>query len=85
MRPRSLRTTTFVAAGLLLLGVQPEYHGLGLLPVLIHEMAERAKHRGIKRVEFSWVLEDNVNINQPAEQGGARRYKTYRIYQKALA
>ena len=29
----------------------------------------------VKRVEFSWVLEDNVNINQPAEQGGARRQR----------
>jgi len=28
---------------------------------------------------------DNLDINQPAEQGGARRYKTYRIYQKALS
>jgi hypothetical protein len=31
------------------------------------------------------VLEDNIDINQPAEQGGARRYKTYRIYEKAIA
>ena len=37
-----------------------------------------------RRAEFSWVLEDNRDINQPAELAGARRYKTYRIYQKAL-
>jgi len=31
------------------------------------------------------VLEDNRDINRPAEQAGARRYKTYRVYQKALS
>lgn len=70
---------------LLLLGVLPEYRGLGLMPVLVHELAQRAAGRAYRRVEFSWVLEDNLDINQPAEQAGARRYKTYRIYQKALA
>jgi GNAT superfamily N-acetyltransferase len=70
---------------LLLLGVLPEYRSLGLLPVLVHELARRAAGRRYRRVEFSWVLEDNVNINQPAEQGGARRYKTYRLYEKAIA
>ena len=53
---------------LLLLGVLPEYQGLGLLPLLVHELAQRAAGRAYRRVEFSWVLEDNVDINQPAEQ-----------------
>jgi GNAT superfamily N-acetyltransferase len=70
---------------LLLLGVLPEYRGLGLLPLMVHELGQRAANRKVRRVEFSWVLEDNIDINQPAEQGGARRYKTYRIYQKAIA
>ena len=37
-----------------------------------------------RRAEFSWVLEDNRDINQAAEFAGAVRYKTYRVYQKAL-
>jgi len=37
-----------------------------------------------KRVEFSWVLEDNHAINQTVERMGAQHYQTYRIYQKAL-
>ena len=69
---------------LLLLGVLPQYRGLGLLPLMVHEIGQRASNRKVRRVEFSWVLEDNLDINQPAEQGGARRYKTYRIYQKAI-
>jgi hypothetical protein len=39
---------------------------------------------GYRRAELSWVLEDNRDINHPVEQAGARRYKTYRIYQKAI-
>ena len=53
---------------LLLLGVLPEYRDLGLLPLMVHELGQRAASRGAARVEFSWVLEDNVDINQPAEQ-----------------
>lgn len=70
---------------LLLLGVLPEYQRFGLMPLLVHDLAIRAARRGARRVEFSWILEDNLDINQPAEQSGAVRYKTYRIYQKALA
>ena len=69
---------------LLLLGVLPEYRRYGLLPLLVHELGQRATGLAYKRVEFSWVLEDNADINQPASQV-ATRYKTYRIYQKALA
>lgn len=69
---------------LLLLGVDPAYRTRGLYPLLVAEL-----HRQVvglyERVEFSWVLEDNLDINQPAEMAGARRYKTYRIYQKALS
>ena len=38
-----------------------------------------------KRVEFSWVLEDNDAINNTVARMGAVRYQTYRIYQKAIA
>jgi hypothetical protein len=81
---RFLRRRRLIDQGrLLLLGVLPEYRGYGLLPLLVHELGQRAAGRAYKRVEFSWVLEDNMDINQPASQV-ARRYKTYRIYEKAL-
>jgi hypothetical protein len=38
-----------------------------------------------KRVEFSWVLEDNDAINNTVERMGAERYQRYRIYEKAIA
>jgi GNAT superfamily N-acetyltransferase len=72
-------------ARLLLLGVLPAYRAAGLYPVLVHELHRQAQRTRYRRIEFSWVLEDNRDINQPAEQVGAVHYKTYRIYEKPLA
>jgi hypothetical protein len=69
---------------LLLLGILPEYRPFGLYPLLLVELQRRLRATPYRRVEFSWVLEDNRDINQLAEQAGAQCYKRYRIYQKAL-
>jgi len=69
---------------LLLLGVDPAYRSAGLFPMLMSTIREQLNRTRYRRVEFSWVLEDNDDINRAAELGNARRYKTYRIYQKAL-
>ena len=81
-----LRRRHYVNQGrLLLLGIDPAYRSQGLFPLLLIELQRQIKGTPYKRVEFSWVLEDNTDINQPAEAHGARRYKTYRIYQKPIA
>ena len=70
---------------LLLLGVLPEYRTIGIYPLLICELYKLVRAKtNYKRVEFSWVLEDNHAINQTVERMGAVHYQTYRIYQKAL-
>ena len=69
---------------LLLLGVDSAYRSLGLYPLLLFELHRQVAGGPYRRAEFSWVLEDNRDINQPAEQAGARHYKTYRIYEKSL-
>jgi hypothetical protein len=71
---------------LLLLGVLPEYRSAGLFPLLISELQKSTTNNTrYMRAELSWVLEDNHDINKPVERLGAVRYKTYRIYQKAIA
>jgi hypothetical protein len=72
-------------ARLLLLGVLPEYRAVGLYPLLLYELHRQSRGTRIRYIEFSWVLEDNRDINQPAERVGAQRYKTYRIYEKRIA
>ncbi len=39
---------------------------------------------GYNRFEISWVLEDNSNMTRLAEAVGGTKYKTYRVYEKAL-
>jgi len=82
---RLLRRRRYIdQARLMLLGVAADYRASGLYPLLIVELHHQMMGGPYRRLEFSWVLEDNDNINKPAERAGARRYKTLRIFQKAL-
>jgi hypothetical protein len=70
---------------LLLLGADARYRAYGVYPLLICEWHRQLRGTRYVQAEFSWVLEDNRDINQPAEMSGAVRYKTYRIYEKSIA
>ncbi|PZQ54468.1 MAG: dATP pyrophosphohydrolase [Phenylobacterium zucineum] len=57
-----------------------------LLPfLLIDATAQAARKLGYERYELSWVLEDNLPMRRICDAGGARVYKTYRLYEKSLA
>ena len=79
-----LRRRYIDQARLLLLGVDARYRARGLYPLLLFALHRQLIGGPYRRAEFSWVLEDNHDINRPAEQAGARRYKTYRIYEKHI-
>lgn len=54
-------------------------------PFLILDAFRReAVKLGITEAEYSWILEDNVPMRHILDGFGARIYKTYRIYGKAL-
>jgi GNAT superfamily N-acetyltransferase len=69
---------------ILVLGVLPAYKKTGAAGVLFFETAARAKHLGYRYGEASWILEDNVMMTRAAEVMHGHKYKTYRIYQKAI-
>jgi GNAT superfamily N-acetyltransferase len=69
---------------MLLLGVLPEVRRIGLYPLLIAEARERTVRRGYTRAEVGWTLEDNALVNAGIEAVGGRRYRTYRLYEKAV-
>ena len=79
-----LRTRYITQVRLLLLGIDERHRRLGLFPLLLAEWHRQMQRTPYVRAEFSWVLEDNRDINQPAAHAGAVRYKTYRIYEKTL-
>jgi hypothetical protein len=47
--------------------------------------AVQGRALGYERFEFSWILEDNMPMRRIVESMGSKIYKTYRIYEKALA
>lgn len=53
--------------------------------LLIDAVAQAARRLGYLRYELSWVLEDNLPMRRICDAGGAKVYKTYRLYQKALS
>jgi hypothetical protein len=57
-----------------------------LLPFQMMSAATKeARKMGYHWCEFSWILEDNMPMRRISEMTGGERYKTYRIYEKALA
>ena len=65
----------------LALGVVEEYRASGLAAAFYATLWRNAKRLGFGRSEMSWILEDNVLMNRSLIAMGAKRYKTYRIYE----
>ena len=69
---------------LLLLGIKPEYRNRGVDALLFREGFKGIKDGNYKRVEFSWILEDNIPVIRISEMVDGRLYKKYRIYEKGI-
>lgn len=78
--PRSVRMP--------LMGVRRVHHGTAIgsaLGIAVIETLRRYHlEKGTEQAELSWILEDNMPMRRLIEQIGAKPYKTYRVYQKAL-
>jgi hypothetical protein len=60
--------------------VLPAYQRWGLVLLLFAYMLPHGLEYGMREVEFSWVLESNHLSRASLERGGAKRTKSYRIY-----
>ena len=60
--------------------VVPEYQLMGLGLVLLRALVSPGVDLGFTEVEYSWVAESNMLSRGSLEKGGAKRIKTYRIY-----
>ncbi len=72
---RKIKKIRILAANVL-----PEYHLMGVAMVLMQAMVPMGLNYGINEVEFSWVAESNAASRGSLEKGGAKRVKTYRMY-----
>jgi hypothetical protein len=66
------------------LGVKPGQQNLALGPLLYAEIIDRMTAKGYKTAEASWILATNDRMNGAIEMMGAKRYKTWRLYQREL-
>lgn len=71
-----------------LMGVKRKLHGSPLGAVLGMAVIARVRSyhvgRGTRHGELSWILEDNTRMRGMIESFGAKPYKTYRVYEKAI-
>jgi GNAT superfamily N-acetyltransferase len=65
----------------LALGVVEEFRTTGLAAAFYAMLVRNARNMGFGETEMSWILEDNVLMNRSIELMGAKRYKTYRLYE----
>ena len=68
---------------LVALGVVEKYRRAGIAEMLVLHVMDEAFKRGFTG-ELSMTLEDNVMVNRFIEGLGAAKYKTYRIYSRAV-
>jgi len=72
------------AVRVLTLGVLPKFRRTGAAEMLYLYLMRTATRKGLKRAEFSWILEDNFAIRTPMENIDSSVYKRYRLYDGAL-
>ena len=72
----------------LLMGLRKRHHKSAVGTVLVYALLERLRvsmlRAGLRRIELSWVLEDNLPMRRVIEDVGAHVYKTYRVFEKEL-
>jgi ribosomal protein S18 acetylase RimI-like enzyme len=66
------------------LGVVEKYRRAGVAEMLVLKVMEEGARRGL-RAELSMTLEKNIMVNRFIEAMNASKYKTYRIYRRAIA
>ena len=70
---------------IMILGAKQEYRSRGIFALFAHEMFRRGKEFGAVGAEASWILEDNDKLNRPLEALGAKEYRRWRLYDRAIA
>ncbi|MBO8130442.1 MAG: GNAT family N-acetyltransferase [Candidatus Marinimicrobia bacterium] len=69
----------------LIMGVLKEYRKIGIDTVFYYETIKNGLEKGYEKCEMSWILETNKLMIWAIENlSMAKRYKTYRIYEKDL-
>ncbi len=66
------------------LGLKEGYRNKGIDYVLISDVVENAIKKGIRYGECSWILEDNLKMNNALKKLNGEVYKVYRIFEREV-
>ena len=66
------------------LGVKAAHRNRGIEATMLYECSKTARKKGYAQAEASWILENNTMMCRLLEAVGARVYKTYRLYERAV-
>jgi GNAT superfamily N-acetyltransferase len=69
----------------MILGAKEEYRRRGIFALFANEMFKRGKEFGRTEGEASWILEDNQKLTGSLDALGAREYRRWRLYDRAIA
>jgi ribosomal protein S18 acetylase RimI-like enzyme len=69
----------------LTLGVKAAYRGRGIEAAMLTHGLRTGFQLGFRRIESSWILEDNTAVQRVIQLFGGEVYKRYRLYEKAVA
>lgn len=78
-----LKTQSPKEARLAILGVKPEYENIGVPAVFYLESIQRGK-KAFQGGELSWIEQSNTPMIRSLEMMGAKKTKTYQIFEKVL-
>ncbi len=67
-----------------LMGVLKEYRSKGIDFLFYQKTVENSLKHGFHRAELSWILENNHGMNKVLKHINAKKYKTYRIFEKTI-
>lgn len=68
----------------LLFGIKDGFRRRGIDALLALETFQAAQKLGYASAEMGWVMEDDTLINRTIQATGARRIKTYRVYERPI-
>lgn len=69
---------------LLLLGIREDFRNRGVDALMFREAFKGVLRGNYKRVEFSWILEENIPTIRMVEMTGGTRYKTFRVFERKI-
>jgi len=69
----------------LIMGVLKEHWLKGVEALFYQEGCRAAVRKGYEWAEMSWILEDNYHVIRGIEAMGGKAYRTYRLYDLAIA